>query len=253
MIYHFFTPKSEEDIEAPESSESAKSEMRPFFAGVVFGVVFLLVLGAAYRGLANVYSQVTHQPISTEEKLNEIMQLLETHSINTYKEEELKENMYRGLLAGVGDPYTSYFDKKSLDSFMQSTEGSYAGIGVVVTTDPKDKLITVVSAYENAPGAMAGIIAGDKFLKINGLDVTNASLDDVTSMTKGQAGTSVKITIFRESENRQFDVNVVRKKIDIPTIASKSFDNIGYIQITAFDRVTLEQFKTAYAEVMETK
>jgi carboxyl-terminal processing protease len=256
-IYHFFTPDSEPQYdERPPSEERALEQPKPparlFWAGMAAGMALLAAAFFMFGQVTAVYNRITRQPLSVDEKISEIMGVLDTHSINPYKQDELRENMFRGLVAGVGDPYTTYFDEKSLNSFMQATEGTYGGIGVVVTSDPKDKLVTVVTAYEGAPGALAGLQAGDKFMKINGLDVSGASLDDVTSMTKGQAGTAVRITVYRAGEDRTFDVNVVRQKIDIPTISKKVLaNNIGYIRISAFDRVTLDQFNKAYDELKD--
>ncbi|MDR2650200.1 MAG: S41 family peptidase [Clostridiales bacterium] len=256
-IYHFFTPNSElpydEGLPSEKrGSEQSKPPAHLFWTGAAAGMMLLAAAFFMFGWVKDVYNRVTRQPLTVDEKIGEIMGVLDAHSINPYKQDELRESMFRGLVAGVGDPYTTYFDEKSLNSFMQSTEGTYGGIGVVVKSDPKDNLVTVVTAYEGAPGALAGLRANDKFMKINGLDITDSSLDDVTSMTKGQAGTSVRITIYRESEDRTFDVNVVRQKIDIPTIFKKVLaDNIGYIRISAFDRVTLDQFIKAYDELQD--
>jgi carboxyl-terminal processing protease len=118
---------------------------------------------------------------------------------------------------------------------------------VLVTSDPDDSLVTVVTIYEGSPGNAAGMLPGDKFMKVNGVDVTNASLDEVTSMTKGPAGTVVTITVYRPSEKSAFDISIVRKKIDIPTVSQKIVgEDLGYIRITAFDRITYDQFREAY-------
>ncbi|MDR1559029.1 MAG: S41 family peptidase [Clostridiales bacterium] len=254
-IYHFFTPDSELPYNEGEPSDERVSEQsKPpahlFWSGAVVGMLLLAAAFFMFTQVRSVYNRITRQPLTVDEKISEIMGVLDSHSINPYEQDELRENMFRGLVAGVGDPYTTYFDEKSLNSFMQSTEGTYGGIGVVVTSDPKDKLVTIVTAYEGAPGALSGLKTGDKFMKVNGLDVSDASLDDVTTMTKGQAGTAVRITVYRASEDRTFDVNVVRQKIDIPTISQKVLEgNIGYIRISAFDRVTVDQFVSAYNEL----
>jgi len=256
-IYHFFTPESEppndEGLSIDERiPKHSKTFVRLFWTGVAAGMLLLAAAFFMFGQVRTIYNRITRQPLSAEEKINEILGVLNIHSINPYKEEDLIENMYRGLLAGVDDPYTTYFDKKSLNAFMQSTEGTYGGIGVVVQSDPTDKLVTVITAYEGAPGALAGLRPGDKFIKVNGLDVSNASLDDVTSMTKGQAGTAVRLTIYRSSEEREFEVNVIRQNIDIPTIDKKTLpENIGYIRISAFDRVTVDQFFKAFNELQD--
>jgi len=77
-------------------------------------------------------------------------------------------------------------------------------------------------------------------------------LEEVTSLTKGRAGTSVRLTIYRPSEDRLFDVNIVRSQINIPTVNSEMLsDNIGYIRISSFDRVTVGQFQDAFDELQD--
>ncbi|MDR3239383.1 MAG: S41 family peptidase [Clostridiales bacterium] len=229
-------------------------DKKSFVSGVLAGMALLVLFNTAFHGFKLVFDRMANKPMAFSVKVNELLNVLDAHSINPYKKEDLLENMYRGLVSGVGDPYTYYFDKKALADFMQQTEGSYAGIGVVVTSDPKDHLVTVVTAYEGSPGAAAGLMPGDKFMKIDGLDVSSASLEEVTAMTKGPVGTTVKITIYRGSEKRTFDVEVIRRKIDIPTVTSKMLaDQIGYLRISAFDRVTLDQFKTAYQSLSDQK
>jgi carboxyl-terminal processing protease len=71
-------------------------------------------------------------------------------------------------------------------------------------------------------------------------------------MTKGAPGTIVTITVYRPSDKASFDISIVREKIDIPTVSSKMVgDGFGYIRITAFDRVTYDQFKSAYDDMGE--
>ena len=259
-IYHFFTPDSGPPGggEAPDMQGQVQTQHKApvhlFWSGMLAGMLVLAIACFMLIQAKMFYNRVTHQPLSVDAKIGEILNVLDTHSINDYNLNDLKENMYRGFVAGVDDPYTTYFDEKSLNSFMQITEGTYGGIGVLVKSDPTDKLCTVVTAYDGAPGALAGLKPGDKFIKINGTDVSSASLDEVTSMTKGTAGTSVTITVYRPAEDRIFDINVVRQKIDIPTINQKMLpDNIGYIRISAFDRVTLDQFDKAYIGLQKQK
>ncbi|MDR1913857.1 MAG: S41 family peptidase [Clostridiales bacterium] len=263
-IYHFFSPKVEPPEEtkevsdnilgADEQTEEISSNKSSFWVGALAGAGIMLALILLLNASEKLINRLTNRPMGPEEKIEEIVELLDSHSINPFKVSELQENMYRGLLNGVGDPYTTYYDKKALNSFMQSTEGSYGGIGVVVSGETEDKLVTVMMVYEGEPGALAGMKAGDKFMKVDGVDVSQSGVDEVTNLTKGQAGTTVRLTLYRPDDDRTFEVDVVRKKINIPTVDSKTLDNnIGYILVKAFDRVTLDQFTKAYDEHLENK
>jgi len=252
-IYHFFSPES-----GPPNNEGApiepmlpeKPKNNQFFTGMLIGMLLMMAGFLLFGQIRTIYNMVTERPIAVNDKIDEIMSILDNHSINPFEEDELKESMFRGLLAGVGDPYTTYLDSRTFSSFMQSAEGTYGGIGVVVQSDPIDKIVTIHVVFDGTPGASAGLQPGDKFMEINGMDVSAVGLEEVTSLTKGRAGTSVRLTIYRPSEDRLFEVNIVREQINIPTVNSEMLhDNIGYIRISSFDRVTVGQFQEAFDEL----
>ncbi|MCL2352385.1 MAG: S41 family peptidase [Firmicutes bacterium] len=223
---------------------------KAFFTGAACMLLLTLAIYSGYGVFRIVWSRYTSAPMDVNAKLSEIYSVLDRHSINDFNKDELREDMYRGLVAGIGDPYSAYFDKTSLESFMQQTEGSYAGIGAVVSVDPDDGKVTIVLPYEGSPSAEAGLIPGDKILKVDGIDVSASSLSDVTSLTKGAPGSKVTLTISRASAGRTFDVTLTRAKIDIPTVSYKMLDNrIGYIRLTAFDRVTTAQYQNALSDL----
>ena len=149
-------------------------------------------------------------------------------------EDSLEEGMYKGLVSGVGDPYTTYMSKEEFENFQTETSGRYAGIGVVVSVDQTDQLITVVSPFEGSPGAKAGLLPGDKIIKVNDFEVTGDDLNEAVSMMKGPAGTKVKLTVYRKSDFKTFEVEITRANIDYPTVSHRMLDNqIGYIKIVS--------------------
>jgi len=224
--------------------------VRHFFIGLFSGLLVMAAAVSIYAGIANASRWGGKKEPNV--KIREIYGILEAHSINDYDPDELLENMYRGLLDGVGDLYTYYFDEKAYASFTEQTEGVYAGVGMVVTTDANDRIVTVLVVYPKTPGERAGLLPGDKIVAVNGLDVTNSRLEEVTAMTKGKPGTKVNLTILRQSEDRTFDVDIVRENINILTVSHKMLDGaIGYIRIDGFERVTSGQFIEAYGALQQ--
>jgi len=135
---------------------------------------------------------------------------------------------------------------------MQDTEGSYEGIGVYITASDDNKIM-VVSPIEDTPAEKAGLKTGDKIIRINGTEYTATQIDQAVSIMKGMPGTSVTLTIQRESEDGSKDVSdlvINREKIRIKTIKPAMLVNkVGYIRITTFDLQTAQDFKAAYLDL----
>lgn len=165
---------------------------------------------------------------------------------NYYKEldeDKLIESAIKGLFQGVEDPYTSYMSANEFSDLMTRTEGSYGGIGVIITPGD-DGLVTVVSPIEGTPGERAGIAPGDKILAVDGNTVSGENLDKAAEMMKGEPGTEVVLSIWREGRNEAFDVTLKREIIRLETVKSEVLDHdLGYIRISTFDKQTAKDFK----------
>ena len=166
---------------------------------------------------------------------------------NYYKEldeEKLVEGAIKGMFESIGDPYTQYMDDKEFGDLMTRTQGTYGGIGVIVTPGD-DGYVTVVSPIEDTPGEKAGLIPGDRIVAVNGEAISGDKLDYAVELMKGKSGTEVKLTILRDGKDKTFDVNIKREEIRLKTVRSEVIENdIGYIRITMFDEQTAQDFKT---------
>jgi carboxyl-terminal processing protease len=183
-------------------------------------------------------------------KINEIYKILDKHYVDGYDKSETLDSLYAGLVYGIGDPYTVYMNEASFNSFMQDTEGSFAGIGIVVSIDDIDNRIVVVSPFEGCPGARAGILAKDKIVRVNGYDVNGDNMDEAVSMMKGAPGTSVTVSVYRESARQEMEFTIIRENIEVPTITHRDIGGgVGYIRVSQFSRVTDAQFALALSEL----
>ncbi len=166
------------------------------------------------------------------------------------EDEQLMEGAVAGVAAAVGDPYTTYMDKKAYDDFMAQTHGSYGGIGVVVSVDSEDNLITVVAPFEGSPGEKAGIKPGDKIIKVDGKEVWGDKYEEAVNMMRGPKGTEVTITIIREGITNPMDITIKRDDIVLQTVKHKVLNgDIGYIRISMFDEKTAKDFDNALDEL----
>ena len=184
-----------------------------------------------------------------EAKLNAIDSLMDLFYMEDVDTDTAKEMIYKAYLASYGDKYTVYYTPEEYKSMMESTSGSFYGIGAVCQK-ADDGSILISEAYEDAPAYKAGIRNGDKVTEVNGEDITGMDLSVAVALIKGEKGTDVNLTVMRNGEKLSF--TVTRDKIDIKTVSSEVLENnIGYIYISQFDDVTTEQFKSAVDDLQK--
>ncbi|KAB1434415.1 S41 family peptidase [Candidatus Galacturonibacter soehngenii] len=187
---------------------------------------------------------------AVDSKISVIKQIIDKYYLEEVHETDLVEGMYKGLVDGLGDPYSVYYTKDEFQSLMESTNGVYCGIGVTVSQDANTGIITLVKPFENSPGLKAGILPGDILYMVDDTEVTGMELSSVVAMIKGEEGTTVNLTIIREGERDNIELTVERQQIEIPTISYEVLkNNIGYINISEFDTVTQPQFINALEDL----
>lgn len=126
----------------------------------------------------------------------------------------------------------------------------YCGIGVVVQKDESTGEIIAVNPYNYAPAYKAGVRANDRIIAIDDVDIRSMSIDEAVTLIRGEEGTTVKLTIRRDSEIKEFEVT--REQIESKTIYTEVLeDNIGYMQITAFEGVTYDQFTEGLNDLLD--
>lgn len=179
-------------------------------------------------------------------KMELLADLIDQYYMNDISVEDMRIGAYKGLLEGLGDPYTCYYTAEEFDALMESTTGTYYGIGAVVQQDVRTMYITIVKPYVDGPAYNAGMLPGDIIYKVNDTDVTGMDIDKVVSMMKGEAGTKVKVTVVRDGESNPVELLITRGEIEIETIEYEMLeDKIGLVTISSFDEHTPEQFKDA--------
>ena len=110
--------------------------------------------------------------------------------------------------------------------------------------------VTISKIYEGTPSEEAGLKAGDKVLKVDGNDASSMSVSDLVKIVRGEEGTTVHIEVYRESTKENLEFDVERKNVELPSVSSKMLeDNMGYIQITEFQKGTAKQFKKALTKL----
>ena len=185
-------------------------------------------------------------------KFNRVMDILKKDFYQKVDANKMLEGAIYGLAESLGDPYTVYFDKKQMEAFLEKSKGSYVGIGVTVNVDD-DGLLTVIEPAKGSPAMEAGILQGDKIVKVDGKDVTSVSDENmIISMIKGKENTRVNITVYRPSEDRYVQFNIKRKRIRASNIKSEILSgNIGYIKIAMFDSEIARYFRNDLSNMLK--
>ncbi len=185
-------------------------------------------------------------------KFNQVRDVLTKKYYENVNQDKLLEGAVAGMAAALEDPYTVYFTKENMKQFNEKTEGGYVGIGINVVMD-NSGILNVVEAFEDSPAKKAGLESGDKIIKVDGNDVTSIKDEDmIIKQIRGKENTKVKITVYRQSENKSIDFDVLRKKIKITNITREVLPGkIGYIKIVMFDSDVADYFNKYLNELLK--
>ncbi|MDO5402101.1 MAG: S41 family peptidase [Eubacteriales bacterium] len=185
---------------------------------------------------------------NVEGKLNALDSLMDYFYFDNVDEELAQSNIYKAYLASYGDKYTVYYTPEEYKALVESTTGTFYGIGAVCQKH-EDGTIKIIDAYEEAPAFKAGIRTGDFISKVNGTDIRDMDLSSAVALIKGDIGTTVELEVIREEKH--FNVMVTRDKVSTQTVKYELKENgIGYVAISQFEEVTTNQFKMAVEDLM---
>lgn len=161
----------------------------------------------------------------------------------------MEAGIYKGMLAGLNDPYTVYYTPEEYEALTEETEGVYCGIGALVSQNIESGLITALRIFKNSPAEEAGMKKGDLIYKVGDIEASTMELDVLVQQEiRGEEGTAVDITVLRNGE--EVKLHIIRRVVEVTTVESQMIDEeTGYILITQFDVVTGDQFKTAVDEL----
>ena len=156
---------------------------------------------------------------------------------------DLIQNALKGMLSTL-DPHSEFMDTNKFTELKKETEGQFGGVGLVITI--RDNWVTVVAPMDGTPGFKAGILPGDRIIRIEGRSTERMTSQDAVSRLRGQPGTKVTITVERPSTGQTRDYTLTREIINVPTVKDLegrgefklSEDGIGYVQLVQFGEQT---------------
>lgn len=162
------------------------------------------------------------------------------------KDEDRIYGAIQGLAASLGDPYTTFMPPQESKEFNESISGSFDGIGAEL--GKKDNVLTIIAPIKGSPAERAGIISGDKIIKINGVLASDTSIEEAVSQIRGKKGTPVKLTIYRDGEKDVRDIEIIRDTIVIPTMTTEIVNGVFVVHIYNFGEHVTEEFEKAIKE-----
>lgn len=224
---------------------------KEYAAGVLTGV---LVVALAAGGVKFVQQRQYNGVLSDSshvQKIEYLEKMIDQEYLGEVDNAEMAEGIYAGLVYGLGDVYSRYYTADEYAQETASTDGAYAGIGVSIQKN-KNGGVQIAECYEGGPGAEAGLQTGDVITAINDTDVTDMELSDVVSLIRENKDNTIVLTVFRENEEKSREISVDVTDVELPSVFGEMLDKkTGYIQITQFTGVTLQQYKDMFAELKD--
>jgi carboxyl-terminal processing protease len=220
----------------------------------------VVLLGINLAIAARIYSEAStkpdkENPYAQMELITQVMELVRKEYVDTnsvsYK--ELTYGALKGMLNSL-DPHSQFMEPQAYEDMKEDTEGKFGGLGIVISMS-KEGFLTVVAPMEDTPGARAGLLPGDRIIKINGKVTEKMSLQDAVHQLRGDPGTKVTITIFRakakDPGDKIKDHTIERAIIDNPSVKDAKIleDGIGYVRITQFNEPTAAEFEKALTKL----
>ncbi|HPQ46727.1 MAG TPA: S41 family peptidase [Clostridia bacterium] len=182
------------------------------------------------------------------QKFEEVRDLLHEKYIEEFTDDVLLEGMTAGMAAALGDPYTMYVDKDTMDSMNIDSEGQYSGIGVTISTANTGVGIMVLDVNELGPAYEAGMLPGDRIIRVNDIDVMfEEDLSYVANVVRGEVGTDVEIEVIREDTPRNPVFTITRRVVNSIDVEGELLEgNTGYIKIKSFTQDSPDEFIEVY-------
>jgi carboxyl-terminal processing protease len=216
--------------------------------GIFFGRLTARPAVAVHPASADTY-QLFDNVVDVREKILRFY-------VDNVDDKKLMQGAVDGMLAQL-DPYSAFFTKEEWEAFDKQTHGQFSGIGAEISQDPNNGHFVIVSPIEDSPALKAGVLAGDRIVKINGETLESMNLKELITGISGTPGSEVKLTVIHEGETAPVELTVKRAVITVHSvkgwkISPTGWDflidpehRIAYVRITSFMETTAEDLDKA--------
>ncbi len=218
-----------------------------FTAVVSCGATLLFVAaGQLNNGETMTITLEDYELLQRYQKLSTLSEALDLYYYEDVDQEVVENGAAYGMVASLGDPYSTYLTSEDMAALMESDSGEYVGIGGTFLTDPEDGSMVITRIYPDSPLSQTDAQVGDRLYAVNGEVILGMDSNSVAAMIKGDAGTSVTITLLREGEQREY--TITRERVEVIDVDYRMLDgDILLVNLGAFST----NADTAFAEAIE--
>jgi len=210
-------------------------------AMVVSGLLLVLTLS-----LGGGVASKSNDPSATYDNLRlftEVLSIVQSQYVDEVPAKDIVYNAIKGTLRGL-DPHSSFLDPEMYREMQVETTGSFGGLGIEITL--RDDVLTVVAPIDGTPAFRAGILSGDRIIKIDGLSTKDMQLTDAVKRMRGKPGTKITISVVREGWTEPRDFEIVREQIQVQSVRNQELEpGIEYIRLRQFQERTAGDMETA--------
>lgn len=255
-IKAFFTKKRSKPVKEVEEDDDNIREVivernSGFNTVEVLVIVLISALFGLIAGFVLSYSRTTGTEVSEEVK--EIISTYDSIVKNYYgeiDENELLDAAVSGMVNTLDDPYSFFIDSDDAESFNETVDGSFVGIGA--TVEWADNKFRIIEILADSPAKKANLKVDDYIIRVGDTSVDGKTLDELTELIRGKKGTKVNITVLRGEE--ELTIAVERDIVEIPSVSGMLIDDsIGYVEIESFASNTAEQFEVELKKLEKKK
>ncbi len=205
--------------------------------------VIVLMLSSFFLGSAvsisksfveNSHQSIFKQFVANKDIINEIQSLVETDFIGEVDTKQMFDQAVKGMVYGLNDPYTEYYNAVEAKAFWDDLNGNFEGIGVEISNS--DGRALVVSVLDNSPAKKSGLLKGDVVLLVDEIDVEGMTIGEIATKIKGAAGTVVKLKVLRNEE--LLDFSIERAEVVAESVVIDIQDDVLILRFLRFDEDT---------------
>lgn len=241
-----------------EKFKKVIKQLDNFYVGFLSGMILMALTAAIVMNLNGTFQKdidktsvkngdggpVTQKDI--ENKIQTLEDYIDVYYLNEVEKSQLANGIYKGLVDSLGDVYSTYYTADEYAEMTEKSDGEYCGIGAVMSQSASTGAVTIIQVYEDSPAMKGGMLPGDVLCGVEGTEIAGMDLSSIVAMVKGEEGTRVSVDVIHMGDKEESTLVMERAKIEVPTVAHEMLkDDIGYIQVSSFDKVTVNQFKEA--------